>query len=284
MRFPITNAALFAIAVCTLAGCGLAGSRPPALLAPAEIAARLPADRVTSLEGEGRLSVRGPDGSSDLSFAIQYLEGEGLRLDFTWKSFIGLVRREGTILVRGDSVWLRLPDEELQDPYWRSTAARRDVLLGLAPADFVILMISGAEEVRSRAPEIVTVRAEDSGERWRIGLATADRSEEVLVDAKTGDLLSRELSLVSTSRTTRVTYSRHRQAGVLRRPFSIELHDSAGPIRGKIAFARQVCGARIPASRFQPADGSRLLVGLGDVGPSRAESGTLIPARGGPES
>ncbi len=284
MRSPITSARLFGIAVCLVAGCGLARGRPPALLAPDEIVARLPAQRVTSLEGEGRLSVRGPDGSSDLSFAIEYLAGEGLRLDFTWKSFIGLVRREGSLLVRGDSVWVRLPDEELADPYWGSSAARRDVLLGLAPADFLVLMIAGAEEVRSRAPEIVTARSEDSGDRWRITFAKQERSEEVVIDAKTGDLLVRELTQSLTGRTTRVTYSRHSQAGVLRRPFSIELRDSEGPIRGKIAFTRQVCGARIPSSRFRPDVGSRLLIAQRDIVPGGAEFGTLIRAWGGPQS
>jgi len=284
MRFPVASVASACIVASALAGCGLTRGPAPSLLAADEIVTRLPAARVNSLEGEGRLSLRGDGGSSDLSFEIAYLAGEGLRLDFTWKSFVGLVRRDGSLLVRGDSVWVRLPADEMADPYWGSAAARQDLLLGLSPADFLLLMIAGAEEVRARAAEIVTARAEDSGERWRILLARAERSEELVVDAATGDLLTREILRPSDGRATRMTYSRHRQAGVLRRPFSIDIRDLAGPTRGRIAFSRQITGSRIPVSRFEPEAGARLLDAPRGAGRAGAEFGTLSSKRGRPES
>lgn len=284
MRSRIAELASLAFLVCALAGCGLARGRAPSVLAVDDVVARLPNGEVVSLEGTGRLSVRDASSSSDLAFELAYLAGEGLRLDFTWKSFIGLVRRDGSLLVRGDSVWVRLPDDEIADPYWGSAAARDEILLGLSPADFLSLFIAGSAEVRGRASEIVAARSEDSGERWRIVLARAERVEEVLVDAATGDVLAREIRRTPDGRTTRITYSRHRQAGVFRRPFSIDVRDSASALRGRIAFSRQVSGAGLPRSRFQPGSGERLLGLPRDGAPLGASLGTLFPKRGRPES
>lgn len=284
MRSRTSRLASLGLVAVALTGCGLAGGPPPSSLPVEEIVARLPDAEVSSLEGDGRLSVRDGSSSSDLAFELAYLAGEGLRLDFTWKSFIGLVRRQGSLLVRGDSVWVGLPDDEMADPYWRSADARRELLLGLSPSEFLSLLIAGAADVRSRASEITDVRSEEAGERLRIVLAGSGRREEVVVDATNGDLLARELRRATAGRTTRITYSRHRQAGVSRRPFAIDVRDSASGLRGRIAFARQVCGSRVPPSRLLPEPGERLLEHSGAVAPRGADLGTLFPKRGRPQS
>jgi hypothetical protein len=248
---------------------------------------RVPVASVSSLTGKGRLGIRSAEGSSDLAFELAYAESLGFRLDFTWKGFVGLVKRSGSLLVRRDSIWVRLPDEEqFEDPAWRDGTALRQLLLGLSPHEFVELLIGGSEDLHRRAGEIVAFQPLDD-DRCRFQLAAAGRREALVLDGESGDLLAREIWPDGGARKIEIGYGKHAQAGAARRPFAIEFRDSGGPVgRGKIAFSEQRAGAQLPGSRFEPEPSARLMewATTGCDPAKSADSGTLHGERGRPES
>jgi hypothetical protein len=251
------------------------------------VLSRVPVASVASLAGKGRLGIRSAEQTSDLAFELAYAESLGLRLDFTWKGFVGLVKRTGSLLVRGDSIWVRLPDDEqFEDPAWRDGTALRQLLLGLSPHEFVGLLIEGPEDLHRREDEIVAFQSLDD-DRCRFELADAERREAMVLDGESGDLLAREIWPEGQARKIEIAYGKHAQAGVARRPFAIEFRDSCGPVdRGKIAFSEQKAGARFPISRFEPEPSARLMewTGAGRNSAKSSNFGTLGGERGRPES
>ncbi len=227
-----------------------------------------------SLEGRGRLGVRTPDGQSAFSFRLAYDGASGLRVDLTWKAFVGLVRRDGSVLVRGDSVWLDLPDDAGPDEGGLDHPTRIDLLGGLAPDELILALLGAAGDLEERRGELVAFRSEPRAESYVLTFERGNHVESLTIRASTGDLRERELYDRGRGRRLRVLYERFAAVDGARRPAVVDVRDSESRARIRFVFSDQAVGRAPDPARFAPPAGARLL------GWARLEGRPGLPERG----
>jgi hypothetical protein len=246
-----------------LAGCA-SGAPEPALDLTEDVAlARFSRAAPSSLEGKGRLGVRTPDGESSFSFRLSFDESLGLRVDLTWKAFVGLVRRDGCVLVRGDSVWLDAPDNA--EPGAEGAASgptRIELLGGLAPEELVLALLGATGDLEGRRGELADFSADPEKKGYVITLERRERVETLTIIASTGDLREREIFDRTRERRLRLLYDRFAEVDGARRPAVVDVRDSQSGARIRFVFSEQAVGRRQDPARFEPPSGARLLGGF----------------------
>jgi hypothetical protein len=241
---------------------------------------RFAAEGPSTLEGKGRVGVRTPDGQSSFSFRLAYDRDRGLRLDLSWKALAGIVRREGSVLVLGDSVWLDLPEDAEKEWGAAGGPSRIDLLGGLSPDELVLAILGVTGDISSRRRELTGFEPIPRKKTYLIVFGAQARAESLTVDASTGALLERVLDDGTLGRRLRVVYDRHVQIDGARRPSVVDVFDSTGPSRIRFVFSEQAVGRAQNPSRFEPGAGYRLLSGSrwGEAG--NQAMGTFEPMRG----
>ena len=263
------------------AGCAARAPHPALDLTEERAFARFSSPGPRSLEGKGRLGVRTPDGESSFSFHLAYAESAGLRVDLTWKAFVGLVRRDGSVLVRGDSVWLHLPDDVEWDARVLTEPTRIAVLGGLTPEELVLALLGAPGDLEGRRGDLVSFRGAPRGDAYLFTFERGDRVESLTIRAATGDLRERELYDRSRDRRVRILYDRFSAVDGLRRPAVVDVRDSESRSRIRFVFSEQVVGRAQDPARFAPPAGARLLGWALPGGRSGARApGTSAPLGG----
>jgi hypothetical protein len=254
MRWLIRSLA----ATAALAGCAPSVPRVPLDLTRDQAMDLALAAQAGPIEGAGRLAVRSQEGRHDLTFDISYDGGDRLRLDLVGTGLFGLVRREGTLLVRGDSAWVAATadDEDL--------AAQVDLggrgVLGLEPRELVDILVGGCGPLRATDPEIVAFGAAADRRGYTFTLARGRRLDTLTIDAEHGDLTARTISLGGEP-VLEIAYSRYGPAGSGRRPARVEFDHRDG-VAGRVAFTRQRVGASMGEGIFETPPGARLVTPL----------------------
>jgi hypothetical protein len=278
MRSRAGRAGAALLAAALLAGC--ASTRPRGGdVALDALLARLSAPGPRVLEGSGRLGIRTPEGDSSLSFRLAFDAGRGLRLDVEWTTLVGLLRREGALLVRGDSVWIVEPEQGRGRSHAGLSPFEDALPAGLTPSEFVDLLVGRHGDLARRGDDVVAFRRLDGGPRYAITMKAGGRLESLTADASTGDLLERTLDDPATGRRVRVIYERHARAGAARRPFSVDIRDSEGPVRVRFLFSGQRLARPSAPGLFDPPRGARL-VGAGAPRAEGPRAGTFAVERG----
>jgi hypothetical protein len=269
------------ILVFAAAGCASRAPAPALDLTQERALALFSRAAPASLEGKGRLGVRTPDGQSAFSFRLAYDGASGLRVDLTWKAFVGLVRRDGSVLVRGDSVWLDLPDDAGPDEAVFGRPTRIELLGGLAPDELILALVGAAGDLEERRGELVAFRSEPRAEGYVLTFERGDRVESLTIRASTGDLRARELYDRGRGRRLHVLYDRFAAVDGSRRPAVVDVRDSESRARIRFVFSEQAVGRAHDPARFAPPAGARLL-GCARPGgrPSLTARGTSAPLGG----
>lgn len=259
---------------------GCATAPPPAMdLTEERALARFAAEAPETLEGKGRIGVRGPEGESTFSFRLAYDQDMGLRVDLEWKALVGLVRRNGSVLVHGDSVWIDLPEEAAEE-WGRGGPSRIDLLGGISAEELVLALLGTSGDLVARREDLVGFRALQRKGSYLFAFERSDLAESLTIDGATGDLRERVLRDRSRERRLRVAYDRYALIDGVRRPAVVDVLDSDGPARIRFVFSEQAVGREQDPARFEPPPRARLL-GRGPGGvPDGRGMGTFDPKRG----
>lgn len=258
MRSKLAEVFLAAALAGQMIGCAGAPRPAPPDLALDDALKRLAFRAPQILNARGRLGVRAPDGDSNLAFRLAYDERLGMRIDFTWKALIGLVRRDGVLLVRGDSAWGWASREEdgrgVEDFPLLEGPLSRD----FAPADFVELLIGTVGDLERRRAEIASYERLERGSAYRLALRRPGRVESFVFDSASGRLLQRSLTDGTSGRRVVAVYERHGSGGgAPTRPGAIDLRDSFGPVRMRFVISEQDTTRREDRRAFDVPPGAR---------------------------
>lgn len=255
--------------------CAPAPRVPSVELSGAQALSRIAARAPRTLEARGRAGVRTPEGASTSGFHLVYDEVRGARLEIAWKSLAGLVRRDATLVVRGDSLWLAGQGGSGADDLVASLVGPL-LDAGLAPGDLADLLV-GSGDLEGWDARAARRRRDGALVLSRRGRG---RAETLTVDPRTGDLLERSLAWPGSGRRLQVLYGEYARVGRERRPASIEIRDSEGPTRIRFVLSEQTVGVPVRPGALATPPGARLVVPEAPRPATSAPGGTFDMERG----